>query len=935
MKIANNILNRLAVALMLTGMCAPIDAADHLPKPTEKQLNWQNLETIGFIHFSINTFTDKEWGFGNESPSLFNPSQLDCRQWVRTCKQAGLKGVILTAKHHDGFCLWPSAYTEYSIKNSPWKNGQGDLVKEFAEACKEYDMKLGLYLSPWDCNHPEYGDAGYITYFRNQLRELLTNYGPVFEIWFDGANGGRGYYSTDSLHNRKISPDYYNWEETVKIVKELQPDCIIHGGGKADIRWVGNEEGHAGQEHWSSLRTSDKFDKEPAARFQLNKGHSDGTIWMPSETDVSVRPGWYYHASEDHKLKSLPQLLNIYYESVGRNSLLLLNIPPDKRGLIHREDSVRLIQWYNQYQQELSNNLISKSCKVRSSSPKGAKHVLDSKVHTYWSPKGTNEWIEIAFPRETQLNRILLRENIKNGQRIKRFRIEYLNSGKWLPLAEETTIGYKRILRFPEVKAEALKVTVLDSHQAPELSDIACYFADELLSDPVIRINKKDEVTLLSDNSNAEIWYTLDGSEPQRGRSVLYTSSFPISENTCLKVMSCTAGGRSSELVTRHFSHSRKNWKVLNEESDQAELIFDENPATAWFSKPGKREVIVDFNESKTIEGIFYTPDQARYARGIALKYEICMSDTPDEWNGTPCPGEFSNIENNPIRQELVFDKPISGRYIRIVVPETVSDQAVLGIAELDFLFTDVPKDNNWSLIWSDEFDQDGAPDPEYWSFPGRKPSFWAKYATDNKELAYVKDGVLNLVARIAPAGTDTLAYQTGAVCTKDKFSFKYGKVEFKARFKSAKGSWPALWLMPQKSEFGGWPHSGEIDVMEHLNFDNFVYQTVHTTKTRAQAGNNTWENSKSHIRESVDKDDFNTYGIEWNEDGIEFFVNGIHTFTYKNMQEGPEQYPFVSEFYLILNQALGGNWVGSVSDSDLPVKMEVDWVRVYQNKSR
>lgn len=930
MKFVNSVLNRIAVALLLAGAAYSANA-DNLPKPTQKQLNWQNLETIGFIHFSINTFTDKEWGFGNESPSLFNPTQLDCRQWVRTCKQAGLKGVILTAKHHDGFCLWPSAYTEYSVKNSPWKDGKGDLVREFADACKEYNMKLGLYLSPWDCNHSEYGNPEYNVYFRNQLRELLTNYGPVFEIWFDGANGGRGFYGTDSLHNRKIAPDYYDWDEAVKIVKELQPDCIIHGGGKADIRWVGNEEGYAGPEHWSTLRTSDKFDKEPAVRFQLNKGHADGTVWMPSETDVSVRPGWYYHESEDHKLKSLPRLLDIYYESVGRNSLLLLNIPPDKRGLIHSEDSVRLLKWFNQYQKEMSNNLITKDCLIKSSSPKGAKNIIDPKVNTCWSPKQKNDWIEVTFPSVTVLNRILLRENIRDGQRIKKFRIEYLNSGKWLPLAEETTVGYKRILRFPEIKAKSIRLTVLDSYDAVQLSHFACFYAEELLSAPSVRIDKNDEVTLLADNSNTEIWYTLDGTDPQCGKSVLYTSPFPINENTFLKAISCTAGGRSSEYVSRQFNHSKKNWTILNEDPDLVKNIFDENPATAWFSKPNKREIIIDFGSNKQVSGLFYTPDQARYARGIAVKYSISMTDNPEIWNAEPFSGEFSNIENNPIRQELVFDKPMSGRYMRIVVPETVSNQVILGISELDFLFDDVQQDNNWSLIWSDEFNADGEPSSKYWSFPGRKPSFWARYATDDKELAYVKDGCLNLVARLTPGTTDTVAYQTGAVSTKDKFSFKYGKVEFKARFKSAKGSWPALWLMPQKNEFGGWPHSGEIDVMEHLNFDDLVYQTVHTTKTRAQTGNNTWENSVSHIKQSVNKDDFNTYGIEWSESQIDFYVNGLKTFTYKNKQEGPEQYPFVSDFYLIMNEAIGGNWVGSVNDKDYPVKMEVDWVRVYQ----
>ncbi|MGL4909315.1 MAG: glycoside hydrolase family 16 protein [Bacteroidales bacterium] len=239
----------------------------------------------------------------------------------------------------------------------------------------------------------------------------------------------------------------------------------------------------------------------------------------------------------------------------------------------------------------------------------------------------------------------------------------------------------------------------------------------------------------------------------------------------------------------------------------------------------------------------------------------------------------------------------------------------------------------NWKLLWEDNFDKDGIPNPKYWSFVGRKPSFWARYAADNAELAYVKNGSLFLTARKAPIGTDTLPYQTGAICTKNQFSFKYGKVEIKARFESAKGSWPALWLMPQKAEFGTWPHSGEVDIMEHLNFDDSIYQTVHTTKTRAVTNNDTWVNSVSHIKYPINKAEFNIYAIEWCEEKIDFFVNGTKTFTYENLKKGVEQYPFISEFYIILNQALGGNWVGEIKPEDLPVQMEVDWVRVFQKK--
>ena len=265
----------------------------------------------------MNTFTDMEWGTGGESPELFNPTELDCRQWAKVCKDAGMKGIILTAKHHDGFCLWPSAYTEHSVKNSPWKDGEGDVVQELADACREYGLKLGLYLSPWDRNHADYGTDLYITYFRNQLRELMTNYGEVFEVWFDGANGGTGYYGGANEERRVDRETYYDWPNTRQIVRDLQPEAVMFSDAGPGVRWVGNESGWAGETNWSILRRDEFYPGSPNYR-DLTSGHEDGTHWLPAEVDVSIRPGWYYHQSEDHKVKSVKQLVDIYYHSIGR-----------------------------------------------------------------------------------------------------------------------------------------------------------------------------------------------------------------------------------------------------------------------------------------------------------------------------------------------------------------------------------------------------------------------------------------------------------------------------------------------------------------------------------------------------------------------------------------------------------------------------------------
>ena len=308
------------------------------PVPNENQLRWQDMEMYAFIHYSMNTYTDEEWGFGNEDLKLFNPSDLNCRQWARVCKQAGMKGIIFTAKHHCGFCMWPSAYTEYSVKNTPWKNGKGDVVRELADACREEGLEFAVYLSPWDRNHADYGRPEYITYFRNQLRELLTNYGEVFEVWFDGANGGDGWYG-GANETRKIDrTTYYQWPETYRMIRQLQPKCLIwnDGSDRGDLRWVGTEAGNVGETNWSLLNKDGEV-----TWHMLHYGLEDGDSWVPGETNTSIRPGWFYHDTENEHVKSLSKLMETYYKSVGRNSTLLLNFPIAPNGRIHPNDSLR------------------------------------------------------------------------------------------------------------------------------------------------------------------------------------------------------------------------------------------------------------------------------------------------------------------------------------------------------------------------------------------------------------------------------------------------------------------------------------------------------------------------------------------------------------------------------------------------------------------
>ena len=458
--------------LLVTGMAYSQQTAQSVnslspcgPVPTENQLWWQDLEMYAFIHYSMNTYTDQEWGFGNEDLQLFNPSDLDCRQWARVCKQAGMRGIIFTAKHHCGFCMWPSQYTEYSVKNTPWKQGKGDVVRELADACREEGLKFAVYLSPWDRNHPEYGRKEYVTYFRNQLRELLTNYGDIFEVWFDGANGGDGWYGGANERRTIDRTTYYEWPETYRMIRLLQPHCLIwnDGSDRGDLRWVGTEAGNVGETNWSLLNKDGEVTWN-----MLHYGLEDGDSWVPGETNTSIRPGWFYHETENAHVKSLSKLMDTYYKSVGRNSTLLLNFPIAPNGRIHPIDSLRGIAFNKMIHEVFKTDLAD-----------------NAKKHTK-----NNETI-IDFGKPTAFNRFVAEEDIRYGQRVKKFSLEAEINGKWQPLKDAlveqgdglTTIGHRRIICFPTVNATRIRLTILDAKCQPVIKRTSVYLAPELTAD--------------------------------------------------------------------------------------------------------------------------------------------------------------------------------------------------------------------------------------------------------------------------------------------------------------------------------------------------------------------------------------------------------------------------------------------------------------------
>lgn len=435
--------------------------------PTQRQYAWQQLELTAFIHFGMNTFTGKEWGDGNEDPALFNPTDFNAEQWVTVLQQAGFKMIILTAKHHDGFCLWPTQTTSHSVAASPWRNGQGDVVREVSEACNKYDIKFGVYLSPWDRNAQSYGDSPrYNDMFVKQLTELLTQYGAIDEVWLDGANG-------EAPNGKKQE---YNWERYYNVIDSLQPGAVKANMGD-DVRWVGNENGLGRETEWSVTPLYPEINESIRSENErLNISHtaedlgsrelikeSKTLYWNPSEVDVSIRPGWFYHPEEDDKVKSLSQLIEIYFQSVGMNSVLLLNVPPDTRGRIHENDAERLRQFGNYLSILFENELL-----------------IDGEME--WKAR-TGASREYMVRKGETINTVMLQEDIRKGQRVESFTVEGWINEEWSSLAEGTTIGYKRLLHFGDVVPEKIRVTIHGTRDISHILKVGAYYAPPLATD--------------------------------------------------------------------------------------------------------------------------------------------------------------------------------------------------------------------------------------------------------------------------------------------------------------------------------------------------------------------------------------------------------------------------------------------------------------------
>lgn len=559
--------------VLLSTSCSVQDPAPYGVLPTKSQVEWQKMEYTMFVHFGPNTFTGAEWGSGQEKAEIFNPTELDCRQWAATARAAGMKGIIITAKHHDGFCLWPNPVSSHTVAQSPWKDGKGDVLKDLSDACKEYDLEFGIYISPWDRNDPHYGTDEYNDVFVKTLEHALGSYGHVFEQWFDRACG----------EGPNGKQQVYNWPLFNSTVHKMQPEALIFSDYGPGCRWVGNESGSAGRTCWSTINVNEDFTGPALSRRDLNEGIKGGNTWAAAETDVSIRPGWFWRESENSKVKSLQHLLKIYYESVGRNSLLLLNVPADTRGLIHEVDSARLIELRAALDKIFSVDL-SEGARVEADNVRGncrrykAQNLLNKDYDRFWATDDniTTASFTVRLPEARTFNRVQLQEYIPLGQRVSSFSIEALSeNGTWLPIARETTIGYKRIVHVPTTTTAALRVNIEESEASPILNGFALYM----------------------DN--------------------IYTS-----------------------------------YEMCNVPSGEI--------------KPVSEPLVVDLGKIKPVRGFVYAP-KLEGDGGVIVEYKVEVSDDGESWTGISPIMTFNNIVNNPISQEIVFNRYIDIRYLRLI----------------------------------------------------------------------------------------------------------------------------------------------------------------------------------------------------------------------------------------------------------------------------
>jgi alpha-L-fucosidase len=572
--------------------------------PHERQITWQRMELYAFVHFGLNTWTNREWGYGDEDPKLFNPDAFDARAIVKSFREAGMTAVILTAKHHDGFCLWPTKTTGHNITKSPWKNGRGDLVREFADACRAEKLRFGIYVSPWDRNHAEYAREGYVKAFHEQIREVLTGYGPVFEIWFDGANGGDGWYG-GAKEKRTIPPGYYRYPEAVEMIRKIQPQCVVWGA--ADARWGGSEQGHVAYPHWHTMDSQRGGDAATGVRH--------GDTWMPAEGDTSIRPGWFWHAAEDGKVKSPAKLMQVWMDCVGRGANLILNVPPDHHGRL-REPDLRSLAGFKQLRDQLLATDFAAGAAVsapsRGNNPRfKPPNLTDNDIETYWTTDDASHTPtgEIKLKASATFDVIRLREQIRLGQRVDAFAVDAMIDGSWKEIHAGKTIGHQVLAKLPSpVTTDRLRLRVTDCPAVPCLTEFS------LLKMPDISTMNADP-RLSPDNL------------------------------------------------------TKTGWRIVSQTAGDASRAIDGDPDTLWHTHMATEQAPpqsfdIDLGSEVRVAAITYLPRQDGTAHGMTDRYRFELSQDGKRWI-TAAEGEFSNIRANPVEQTIPLKSPINARFLR------------------------------------------------------------------------------------------------------------------------------------------------------------------------------------------------------------------------------------------------------------------------------
>ena len=658
------------------------------PVPHPRQLKWQETEFYAFFHYGMNTYTGKEWGNGDEKESIFAPTKVpDPEQWLTAAKEAGMRGGIAVIKHHDGFCLWPTATTAHNVTSSTGTNArQTNIPRDFAVAARKLGMKYGFYISPWDRNSALYGTDKYVKdVFLRQCLEAAQYGNDQFEMWFDGANGGNGWYGgADST--RQIDPkSYYRYEDASKMLRKNNKDIMIFGGTVPTIRWIGNEQGWAGETNWAM------YDEDKAKHYsEAQWGMEDAKQWLPGEVDVSIRPGWFYHPREDHQVRSVANLVRLYYQSVGRNANLLLNCPIDLHGRIPAEDSTRLIAWHDHLKEAFRDNKLRgvavTASNLRSGDKKFAPNLSnDGKTKTYWAMADgvTSGYLFYRFSRPTRLNTLVLQEYIALGQRVKRFRIETETSpGVFEPVATSdslTTIGYKRIIRFAPVETKSLRVTFEEARGPVCIAEIAAYLTPEVLEAPKIRRDESDKVHITSVTPDVVIEYAIEDAKTKYPKGwQRYKGPFTLSDDhATIRARVSTSTNKDRPETTKRLGFAASQIQTPSLGADDRKALLDGNGYTTVTLEAGQTSLELLFEDARPIQKLIYTPSQQRDASGHVRSYSIYVDGQK------VASGNFDNIQNNPIPQEVLLPAGTSGSRIRFVAEAIVGQGGRVTLGDL------------------------------------------------------------------------------------------------------------------------------------------------------------------------------------------------------------------------------------------------------------